>query len=298
MRYRGWVTDRVTDVSELVPGSHVIALCRPTEVDAFGFRLRRHGFEVRDCLFIPLSRDKSLHAILARTGLHRHTIAGNVTQYGTGMLDIDACRVSVDPEEVIEPSGEETVSTAHGGYTRPNRSMYTHHPKERNGPANPDGRFPSNCIWFHRPECKCVGMKQVQGAGWRDSDSKGAGMGYHGADGDGGSHYVDENGKETVSDWRCVPDCAVLALDEQGGVLKGGYMKAGQQRKKSRGLGGYNDNFPDEATQGGSYGDKGGASRFFNQVQSFDELLDLLVRMVYPDEHAVRVDVQNTLLGD
>ncbi len=52
-------------------------------------------------------------------------------------------------------------------------------------------------------------------------------------------------------------------LDEQSGVLTSGKMKAGQQRKASKGKGGYHDGFPDEATATGTYGDSGGASRFY-----------------------------------
>ena len=42
-----------------------------------------------------------------------------------------------------------------------------------------------------------------------------------------------------------------------------GVMKAGQQRKASKGKGGYCDGFPDEATSSDTYGDSGSAARFF-----------------------------------
>lgn len=53
------------------------------------------------------------------------------------------------------------------------------------------------------------------------------------------------------------------ALDEQTGKLSSGKMKSGQQRKESRGDGGFHGGFPDEATRQDTYGDTGGASRFF-----------------------------------
>jgi len=56
---------------------------------------------------------------------------------------------------------------------------------------------------------------------------------------------------------------AAELLDKQTGVLTSGMMKSGQQRKKSKGGGGYHGNMPDEATSAGTYGDSGGASRFF-----------------------------------
>ena len=52
-------------------------------------------------------------------------------------------------------------------------------------------------------------------------------------------------------------------LDAQSGELTSGVMRAGQQRQKSKGLGGYGDGFPDEATRTDTPGDSGGASRFY-----------------------------------
>ncbi len=59
------------------------------------------------------------------------------------------------------------------------------------------------------------------------------------------------------------PECPAGLLDAQSGVLKSGMMKAGQKRQRSQGAGGYHGNMPDEATAAGTYGDAGGASRFF-----------------------------------
>lgn len=58
------------------------------------------------------------------------------------------------------------------------------------------------------------------------------------------------------------PEAARL-LDKQSGERTSGMMKPGQRRKASRGKGGYHDDFPDEASATGTYGDTGGASRFF-----------------------------------
>jgi DNA modification methylase len=56
---------------------------------------------------------------------------------------------------------------------------------------------------------------------------------------------------------------AAEQLDIQTGTLISGKMKAGQQRNRSKGKGGYHGDFPDTATANGTYGDSGGASRFF-----------------------------------
>ena len=55
-------------------------------------------------------------------------------------------------------------------------------------------------------------------------------------------------------------DIAAVALDAQTGELTSGVMLAGTQRSQS---GGYHGNFPGEATDHDTYGDTGGASRFF-----------------------------------
>lgn len=56
---------------------------------------------------------------------------------------------------------------------------------------------------------------------------------------------------------------AAQQLDAQTGTLTSGRMKAGQQRKASKGKGGYHNDMPDTATASDTYGDFGGASRFF-----------------------------------
>jgi site-specific DNA-methyltransferase (adenine-specific) len=56
---------------------------------------------------------------------------------------------------------------------------------------------------------------------------------------------------------------AAKALDAQTGELTSGIMKPGQQRAASKGDGGYHGAMPDEASRAGTYGDTGGASRFF-----------------------------------
>jgi site-specific DNA-methyltransferase (adenine-specific) len=60
-----------------------------------------------------------------------------------------------------------------------------------------------------------------------------------------------------------LPGCPVRELGEQSGEKTSGYMKPGQKRVASRGLGGYGDGFPDEASGAGTYGDTGTAARFY-----------------------------------
>ncbi|SHF66025.1 DNA methylase [Desulfofundulus australicus DSM 11792] len=57
----------------------------------------------------------------------------------------------------------------------------------------------------------------------------------------------------------CVPGCPVRLLDGQSGKLKSGFMRAGTERSN---LGGYSGAMP-ALTMHDTYGDSGGASRFF-----------------------------------
>lgn len=82
--------------------------------------------------------------------------------------------------------------------------------------------------------------------------------------GDGAGHPF--TGRQQSGRWPAnliLDEIAAQMLDTQVGERKSGYMKPGQHRKASRGLGGYHGNFPDEATAKGTYGDSGGPSRFF-----------------------------------
>jgi site-specific DNA-methyltransferase (adenine-specific) len=83
--------------------------------------------------------------------------------------------------------------------------------------------------------------------------------------------------------WECESRCPVNLLDRQSGELTSGMMAAGQQRNESKGKGGYHDNFPDEASSTGTYGDSGGASRFFPQFKDEGELLAWVERLVTPE---------------
>lgn len=58
----------------------------------------------------------------------------------------------------------------------------------------------------------------------------------------------------------CAEGCPVGLLDAQAGVRRSGLLRAGTRRNQS---GGYRGGFPPRATEHDTYGDQGGASRFF-----------------------------------
>jgi site-specific DNA-methyltransferase (adenine-specific) len=106
------------------------------------------------------------------------SIEKNVAAFGTGALNIDACRIEADGE-IIEQSGEKVDiarGKTHAGYDRPNATMFrTGKPKERNGPANEQGRWPANLCHDGSDEVVAGFPAEVAGA---SSNGKRKGNGY------------------------------------------------------------------------------------------------------------------------
>jgi site-specific DNA-methyltransferase (adenine-specific) len=192
------------------------------------------------------------------------TYAENVLKWGAGALNIDGCRI-----------GSDTIST----HSRGVNSAWPKRPGEKSAKTDQrlgidptverSGRFPSNLLFSHHPECKVKGVKKVKGSLCnKPSDCK-TGTGATGKWGTMQGNRPprgigDEDGNETIEDFDCHKDCPVKHLNDQAGIRKSGIMRAGQQRQDSKGKGGYHGGFPDTATENGTYGDSGNCSRFFS----------------------------------
>jgi site-specific DNA-methyltransferase (adenine-specific) len=149
----------------LKPGGHLIAFSGTRTYHRMACAIEDAGFEIRDQLAwvfgsgFPKSHNHgdgwgtALKPAWEPICLARKpvigTVAGNREVYGTGAINIDACRIEADGE-IIEQSGEKVDiarGKTHAGYDRPNATMFrTGKPKERNGPANQQGRWPANLI--------------------------------------------------------------------------------------------------------------------------------------------------------
>lgn len=73
---------------------------------------------------------------------------------GVTPLNVDACRVAVNPNEAANPHKvgvPRGFTNAHDGYKRPGRSCYTH--KTGEAAANAAGRWPANVVLSHHPDC-------------------------------------------------------------------------------------------------------------------------------------------------
>lgn len=213
------------------------------------------------------------------------TVVENVLQHGTGGLHIDACRVGADvvsthsrgtnaafPKRPTETTVEESGRTA----------------RQDGVEANPHvGRWPPNTLLSHvAPEvvggcyvggCQKIGTRTVKGDGHFPA-TRPAGSQTSGPSGHVGQDNLEESytGEETVETWACVPGCPIPALDAQSGA-------AGAAAPASSPLGvGRHDHgiyqpaalgFRTDGEGSAFYGDKGGASRFFPQL-NFDPEFD------------------------
>lgn len=190
------------------------------------------------------------------------TVAQNVLRYGTGALNIDATRVPHASESDLKvslsknPGRADRVTSDTYGADRPQQSV------------NMAGRWPTNLVLSHAPDCRPVGTRKVRGNNQRATSSAGQWTGdalSGSVDGSlnstRSSGYAGPDGYETVPAWACVPGCPVAELDRQSGDVKAGGDKHGVSASGRRG-GIMGATVPREQHVD-SYGDSGGASRFF-----------------------------------
>lgn len=195
---------------------------------------------------------------LARKPLQEETVIEQVLETGTGVLNIDGCRVAGDMSELINP-----------GTGKPRSGVGSHYNDEGGfggdaaNPPNPAGRWPANVTLQHGPDCKMVGGRKVKSGGGVNH-SKALGL----MNDDSWTpslstrfNYADGDGTETIDNWECSPSCPVKALDEQSGNRPG--MSGGGTHKKDY-RGGLFGGIDSTNT---ARNDSGGASRFFNQFE-------------------------------
>jgi site-specific DNA-methyltransferase (adenine-specific) len=194
--------------------------------------------------------------VLARKPLEKGlSIAENILKWGVGGINIDASRIST----------EDKTQRTNNGVEWGNRKDEYYEDREKEVFGSPLGRFPANIILTHHEDCVCKGTKKVKaikgGSGGSESMNE-QGYGFkkiqNGANAGG---LADADGNETIEDWDCHEDCPIRILDEQSGVSKSSksaklYINDTEGRSVKNGASGFRD-------PNSTYGDKGGASRFF-----------------------------------
>jgi hypothetical protein len=84
--------------------------------------------------------------------------------------------------------------------------------------------------------------------------------------------HSDADGLETIPAWQCSIECCVLAMDRQSGVLTSGTGAVKRKSSKGHQTPSIGTESRPEGTLMLSYGDSGGASRFFPQFGNDAEL--------------------------
>lgn len=154
-RFQAWTEEWAREVFRVLkPGAHIVVCGAPRAYHRMASGLEDAGFEIRDCLAwlfgsgFPKSLNlgdglgtalKPAHEpiVLARKPF-KGTVKGNVEKFGTGALNIDACRI-------IAPDGVPQFDRVGG----PTLNVYASglNGSKRNGDVDTDrGRWPANVV--------------------------------------------------------------------------------------------------------------------------------------------------------
>lgn len=188
----------------------------------------------------------------------RGPVSLNAVKYGTGGINIDICRISTN----TPPSPTVSKKITFTGFLRFREGDHEFVPNNK-------GRWPSNVILEHLPECRCIGTKKIKAVTGRAAGRM-AGKNtvvygkYSGSpQANKVCGYADPEGREEILSWDCRSDCPVLVLDQQSGL-----RRTGQWNRQKR------QAFPFGGAAGEDYEtwcdideDPGGASRYFKQIQ-------------------------------
>jgi len=239
--------------------------------------------------------------ILVRKRVSEKTVIKNMLKHGTGALNIDVSRVKCHDSQLKEKYN----SVKNNDSPRPN-NVYGKGNRRQNQEPHTQGRFPTNIILSHHPECIQIGIKTVKGSGQSKT--------FHNAyDGESNTKFIrgvshpgnqhgNGDGTETVEDWECHEDCPIRILDEQSGKTRSGKSGSFQRVLSSKGYKGgaigqrKSDNTDKVAITKPGHGDSGGASRFFYCAKASKKeregskhptikplkLIEYLVRMITP----------------
>ena len=231
----------------------------------------------------------------------KKTVAQNALENGCGGLNIDATRVGYSDVERIDFDAKQRQQADpeekgwSGHVAKVGTEIQMH--KEK-------GRWPANFVLKHEPDCELKGTKKVKGhRGYPNGPGGIWSKKYQEnhqqdrkltnvktiKDNEAWVGHADKEGKETVPNWACVDRCPVKNLDGQSGVLKSGAMMGSYKMWGRNGI--YSGANEYSAT---TYGDSGGASRYFKQVTRFRDLLDYLTTLITPPKEIK----SNIFVGD
>jgi hypothetical protein len=255
----------------LHPGAHVVLL---TSDELQAVEARRARFELRDTLLLLWPQMTSF-AFLLRTPMAVSTTE-QVIATGSAALHVDACRVAADLSEFFSATGKPRSGMGHAKAY----GMGDGYGGDRANPPHENGRWPCNVALIHGPACRRVGEAKIDGHkgypnGPGGSSSQFSQKGTPTTRKGAWAGHADANGKETVALWDCQPNCPASLLDRLSGDLPAGV--AVRHRSGGKTFGG---DVLKPAMADMSYGDRGGAARFYPQFASPWDLLDWLRALI------------------
>jgi len=176
---------------------------------------------------------------VARKPISEKNIAENVLKWGTGGINIDECRISIDKEDKnLRPNYANHNHDSDTGFLTGDKYQGQGAKATQDlGYHNSQGRFPANIMFSHHPECVCVGIEKVHTGEKRTvkivrSNSSNIVFTNH-KSGDLTLAYGDSEGNETIEQWQCHPDCPVAILNQQSGIRKSGGGRKGENGIRS-----------------------------------------------------------------
>lgn len=195
-RFQEWTEQWAGEVLRVLkPGGHAVVCGAPRAYHRMACGLEDAGFEIRDCLAwlfgsgFPKSLNlgeglgtalKPAHEpiVLARKPF-KGTVKANVETFGTGALNIDACRLESTPLEIGNREGE---PSADRDYSQRGSTNFAMKPGPRGGDDR--GRWPANVAL---DEVAAMVLDEQSGeltSGFMAVGQKREGIGYHGGLGD------------------------------------------------------------------------------------------------------------------
>ena len=212
----------------LKPGAHLLAFGAPRTYHRLACAIEDAGFEIRDSIHwvygsgFPKSYNigkaeteikgssewrgwgtalKPSHEpiVMARKPLSESSIARNVFKWGTGAINIDACRIGNDDIFITANGGKENFF--HGGFD----------PEGKREGEKGKGRFPANFVLSHNEDCVSIGSR-VEEVPIKIPEE------WSGFGGKERLKYKQKVNTAAEEVFKCSPGCAVAELDRQSGV--------------------------------------------------------------------------------
>ena len=178
---------------------------------------------------------------------------------GAGALSIDACRIGYEAGGSLasNPSLRKTINGGNGGH------VISTEKERRVVVPNIQGRWPSNLMLCHLPECKCIGLSKLN-AGMKVNSTRDDEQSKHSKKRNlsfGMRPGLRRGGEETIPTWECVDGCPVKELGMQSGDRKVATSASTSVNSKSI----LRPNQGAYQKQGKLHQDSGTASRYYFQ---------------------------------